>query len=256
MAYRLTNDVVRSSRVSKGNDSGRKRYEDHQRNRGRNQQDKRQRETAQSVTSPNKNNNNNAGNQRASARGRVHVIRVEETRQNPNLMTGTFLLNGHYVSVLFDIEADRSFVSLEFRPLLDQKSKCLKESYIIEYANSHEYEAREILLDCKLNLTEKLFDIDLIPFELKSFDVVIGMDWLTKVQAKINCLKKVLKIPLEGGKTLIVQGEKPMRDLKIVSAIKMRKYLKKECFAFLAHVVEKHPKVKLIQDIPIVRDYP
>ncbi|GJT02538.1 putative transcription factor interactor and regulator CCHC(Zn) family protein [Tanacetum coccineum] len=171
-------------------------------------------------------------------------------------MTGTFLLNGHYVSVLFDTEADISFVSLEFRPLLDQKSECLKESYIIEYANGHKYEAREILLDCKLNLTDKLFDIDLIPIELKSFDVVIGMDWLTKVQAKINCLKKVLKIPLEGGKTLIVQGEKPVRDLKIVSAIKMRKYLEKECFAFLAHVVEKHPKVKLIQDIPIVRDYP
>ncbi|GKB07362.1 putative nucleotidyltransferase, ribonuclease H [Tanacetum coccineum] len=36
----------------------------------------------------------------------------------------------------------------------------------------------------------------------------------------------------------------------------MCKYLEKECFAFLAHVVEKDPKVKLIQDIPVVRDYP
>ncbi|GKA77729.1 putative reverse transcriptase domain-containing protein [Tanacetum coccineum] len=51
------------------------------------------------------------------------------------------------------------------------------------------------------------------------------------------------------------QGEKPVRDLKIMSAIKMRKYLEKECFTFLAHVVEKDPKVKLIQDILVVRDY-
>nr|GEW00315.1 hypothetical protein [Tanacetum cinerariifolium] len=67
--------------------------------------------------------------------------------------------------------------------------------------------------------------------------------------------EKVLQIPLEGEETLIVQKEKPVRDFKIVLVIKMRKYLEKECFAFLVHVVEKDPKVKLIQDIPVVRDY-
>ncbi|GKD12186.1 hypothetical protein Tco_1196593, partial [Tanacetum coccineum] len=36
----------------------------------------------------------------------------------------------------------------------------------------------------------------------------------------------------------------------------MHKYLKKERFAFLAHVIEKDPNAKLIQDIPLVRDYP
>ncbi|GJR92802.1 putative reverse transcriptase domain-containing protein [Tanacetum coccineum] len=53
-----------------------------------------------------------------------------------------------------------------------------------------------------------------------------------------------------------MQGEKSVRDLKTVSTIKMRKYLEKECFAFLAHVVEKDPNVKLIQDILVVKDYP
>ncbi|GJY53300.1 putative reverse transcriptase domain-containing protein [Tanacetum coccineum] len=135
----------------------------------------------------------------------------------------------HYVSILFDSGADRSFVSLEIRPLLEQKSDSLKEIYIIEYANGHEYEARVIMLDCKLNLNGDLFNIDLIPIELKSFDV--------------------------DNKTFM-QGEKPARDLKIISAIKMRKYLKRYCFAFLAHVVEKDQKVKSIQDIPVVRNYP
>ncbi|GKB30049.1 retrotransposon protein, putative, ty3-gypsy subclass [Tanacetum coccineum] len=155
------------------------------------------------------------------------------------------MITRYVLLILGTIEA---LVSLEFRPLLDLKSECLKDSYTIEYEHGHEYEAREILLDCKLNLTDKLFDIDLIPIVLKSFDVVIGMNWLTEFQAKINYLEKFLQIPLEGGETVIVQGEKPIRDLMTVSAIKMRKYLEKECFAFLAHVVEKDLKVKLIQD--------
>ncbi|GJS64667.1 hypothetical protein Tco_0679231 [Tanacetum coccineum] len=117
------------------------------------------------------NNKNNVGNPRATARNRVYTIRVEEAMQNQNVVTGTFILNDHFVSVLFDSSSDRSFVSLEIRPLLEQKSESLEETYTIEYANGHEYEATEILLNCKLNLNDELFNIDLITIELKNFNV-------------------------------------------------------------------------------------
>nr|GEU37744.1 putative reverse transcriptase domain-containing protein [Tanacetum cinerariifolium] len=69
---------------------------------------------------------------------------------------------------------------------------------------------------------------------------------------RINKKTEAISNKIRGNeKTLIVQREKPVRDLKIVSAIKMRKYLEKECFVYLAHVVEKYLKVKLIQDIPV-----
>ncbi|GJR36282.1 putative nucleotidyltransferase, ribonuclease H [Tanacetum coccineum] len=82
------------------------------------------------------------------------------------------------------------------------------------------------------------------------------MDWLTKVRAEIKCFDKIIRIPLKDGKTLIVQGEKPARNLKIISAIKMREDLKRECFTFLAYVVDKDQKVKSIQDILVVKNYP
>ncbi|GKD72533.1 putative reverse transcriptase domain-containing protein [Tanacetum coccineum] len=287
LAYRLINDVVRSSKASKGIDSGRKRHEDQQRNRVCDQQDKRKRVT-ENYRVVAQEPRPYAGLHPKCARSNLHhsrnCLKCDKCKQTSHFARNCHRGEGNNgrkpacyecgsfdhlknvfprlnqapnknnknnnnagnqrapVRVLFDTGADRSFVLLKFKPLLDQKSKCLKESYTIEYANSHEYKAREILLDCKLNLTDKLFDINLIPIELKSFDVVIGMDWLTKVRAKINCLKKVLQIPLKGGETLIVQGEKPVRDLKIMSAIKMHDYLEKECFAFLVHVVEKDPK--------------
>ena len=94
----------------------------------------------------------------------------------------------------------RSFLSPEFRPLLDVETGKLEETYVVEYANGHEYEARDIILDCALTLANKSFSIDLIPIELGTFDVVVGVDF----RAEIGCFDKVVRIPLQNGETLVV----------------------------------------------------
>nr|GEY41225.1 reverse transcriptase domain-containing protein [Tanacetum cinerariifolium] len=55
-----------------------------------------------------------------------------------------------------------------------------------------------------LTLLNQPFKIDLMPIKLGSFDVVIGMDWLSKYHAKIICNEKVVHIPING-ETLIIQ---------------------------------------------------
>ncbi|GKE48629.1 putative reverse transcriptase domain-containing protein [Tanacetum coccineum] len=65
-----------------------------------------------------KNNNlgNQAGNGNASAK--VYVVSRAGTNPNSNVVTGTFLLNNHYASVLFDTGVDRSCVLLHLAPKL------------------------------------------------------------------------------------------------------------------------------------------
>ncbi|GKA89132.1 hypothetical protein Tco_0810944 [Tanacetum coccineum] len=41
------------------------------------------------------------------ARGRAYVIKDIEKQQGPNLVTGTFLLNNRYATVLFDSGSDK-----------------------------------------------------------------------------------------------------------------------------------------------------
>ncbi|KAI3715416.1 hypothetical protein L6452_22398 [Arctium lappa] len=198
----------------------------------------------------------NQRNQKGQARGRVFEIGAEEARQDPDVITGRFLLNNHRASVLFDSGADRSFVSLSFRSKINQMPQKLKETYVIEFANGQEVRVDDVFSNCTLRLTEKEFKIDLIPIKLGSFDVVVGMDWLSNNQAELCCSKKTLRIPLPQGEVLIVPGEKSKGKLRIVSCMKMQKYLRKECVAYLAHVVNKEIKEKCLQDIPVVRDFP
>ncbi|KAJ9565898.1 hypothetical protein OSB04_001864 [Centaurea solstitialis] len=75
-------------------------------------------------------------------------------------------------------------------------------------------------------------------------------------RATICCAEKVVRLALPDGGVLEEHGEKPKRDIKLVSFMKMRSHLRKDCVAFMAHVVDKKAKEKQIQSIPIVREFP
>ncbi|KAK1431807.1 hypothetical protein QVD17_08491 [Tagetes erecta] len=200
----------------------------------------------------NQGNRGNQGNQGNPAQGRAFVLNNNEARQDPNVVTGTFLLTNLYASVLFDTGADKCFISPKFESILGVTSTYLPDPYVVELANGKLLTASRIIRDCPLHLNNHLFKINLIPIKLGSFDVVVGMDWLSANQAEIVCHRKIIRIPLPNSETLIIHGE---RNLKIISCLKARKSLRKKCQAFLAHVLIKEPKEKNIKDIPIVRDH-
>ncbi|KAD6454277.1 hypothetical protein E3N88_08983 [Mikania micrantha] len=189
-------------------------------------------------------------------RGRAFVMGAQEAREDNNVVTGMFLVNNHFASILFDTGADKSFISTKFEHVVNQKSTTLTEIYTIELANGKLLTARKILKGCVLSYDGHSFYLDLIPIQLGSFEVVIGMDWLSKHQAEIQCHLKIVRVPLPNGGALEIQGEIASRKLHLISAMKARKYLKKECQAFLAHIKVKDQEEKKIGDIPIVRDFP
>ncbi|KAD7478331.1 hypothetical protein E3N88_01467 [Mikania micrantha] len=170
------------------------------------------------------NNNTNPGNE---ARGRAFQIGATEARHDANIVTSTFLLNNLYASVLFDTGADKCFISTEFASLLSLPAVELETPYLIELANGKLIKTNSVIQGCSLNLNDHLFNIDLLPIELGSFDVVVGMDWLSINQAEVICQNKVIRIPLPDGNTLIVQGEQAGRKLGIISCMQTRKCLRK-----------------------------
>nr|GEU50105.1 reverse transcriptase domain-containing protein [Tanacetum cinerariifolium] len=127
-------------------------------------------------------NSRNNGNQ---VRGRAFNVNAVEARQDPNVMTDTFSLNDHFVNVLFDSRADFSFISTEFVPLLNVKPSIIRPNYVIEVANGKKVETDRIIRGYKLELGNSMFTIDLIPFGHGSYDVIVGMDWLSRHKVEI-----------------------------------------------------------------------
>ncbi|GKA96173.1 reverse transcriptase domain-containing protein, partial [Tanacetum coccineum] len=184
-------------------------------------------------------------------------VKQEETGEvhSPNVVTGMFLLNNRYASILFDSGSDRSFVDTRFRSMLDINLVKIDARYEVELADGRVVSTNTVLKGCTLNLVNHLFEIELMPIELGTFDVIIDMDWLVKCDVVIICGEKVVCIPYEN-KTLTVESDKGMSRLKVISCIKARKYIERGCHLFLEYVTEKKPKEKRLEDVPVIRDFP
>ncbi|GKE79365.1 putative reverse transcriptase domain-containing protein, partial [Tanacetum coccineum] len=202
-------------------------------------------------------------NRVGEARGKAYMLGGGDANPDSNVVKGTFLLNSHYASVLFDSGADRSFVLTTFSTLLDITLDTLDVSYAVELADGRISKTDTLLRGCTLGLLGHLFNIYLMPVELSSFNVIIGMDWLANHHAMIVCDEKIVHIPY-GDEVMIVQGDKCGRrkksKLNIISCIKRQRYIKKGCPIFPAQVTKKEIKdkseEKRLEDVPTVRDFP
>ncbi|GJY23259.1 putative reverse transcriptase domain-containing protein [Tanacetum coccineum] len=136
------------------------------------------------------------------------------------------------------------------------------ESYAVELADGRIAETNTLLRGCTLGLLGHPFDIDLMPVELGSFDVIIGMDWLSRYHVVIICDEKVVRIPY-GNEVLEIQGYgcsgRDESRLSIISCTKTQKYIQKGCQVFLAQVTERKAgdksKEKRLEDVPIIQDF-
>nr|GEY69437.1 hypothetical protein [Tanacetum cinerariifolium] len=111
--------------------------------------------------------------------------------------------------VLFDSGVDYSFISTNFLPLINMKPSVIIPSYEIEIASG---------------------------IKVKTNKIIRGMDWLSKLRAKIVCYEKIVQISLSNGDILEVHEECPEGNLKQLKTMKVNK-----------------PKLK---DIPVMHEFP
>nr|GEZ72741.1 reverse transcriptase domain-containing protein [Tanacetum cinerariifolium] len=187
----------------------------------------------------------------------------KDASPDSNIIMCTFLLNNRYAKILFDTGADKSFVSTTFSALIDITPTTLENHFDVELADGKIIRVNTIIRGCILNFMNYPFNIDLMPVPLGSFDVISGMDCLTKYHGVIICDKKIVRVPF-GREMLIFQGNRDNQReesrLNIISCTKAQEYLSKGCDVFLENVTTKEAKDKSegrrIEDVPIVRDFP
>ncbi|KAI3796491.1 hypothetical protein L1987_39162 [Smallanthus sonchifolius] len=187
-------------------------------------------------------------------KGRAFHISAEEAKNNADVVSGTFKINSLPALVLFYSGASRSFVSLKIVKHSSFVSSKLDEPLEIEAANDKSFFVFDIFRDCKLRAGGETFFIDLIPMAMGDFDVIVGMDWLSKNKASILCGPKAIQLVSPSGESIYIEGDKKGK-VRLCTYVKASKYMARGCKAFMACVADVNERVKEIHDVPVVNQF-
>nr|GEV09150.1 putative reverse transcriptase domain-containing protein [Tanacetum cinerariifolium] len=119
--------------------------------------------------------------------------------------------------------------------------------FVLTLPNGLKLETNKIVRGCGLELECHTFIIDWIPFGHGSLDVNVGMEWLSRLRAKIVCFEKIVQIPLSNGEILEVHGERPEWNLKQLKTMKVNEPKLEDI-----HIVRNFPSV-FPEDLPDLR---
>ncbi|GJT66130.1 putative reverse transcriptase domain-containing protein [Tanacetum coccineum] len=178
-----------------------------------------------------------------------------------NVVTGTFLLNNP-MQLSIDTGADRSFISTAFSSLINIAPTSLENCYDVELADGKLVKIDTIIRGCTLNFLDHPFNIDLMPVELGSFDVIdhksawtvkrreIKFDWGEKEENAFQLIKQklcsapILALP-EGSEDFVVYCDASHKGL---GAVLMQR---EKVIAYASRQLKVHEKNYTTHDLEL-----
>ncbi|KAI3794916.1 hypothetical protein L1987_37557 [Smallanthus sonchifolius] len=190
------------------------------------------------------------------AKTRAYALTQDQARKDPDVASGTFILDNTFVSVLFDSGASKSFISATFCKRVKYAVSKLERAFSVETAEGRTARVTDVVDSSTIKIEGHRFPVRLFIMVLGRFDVVLGMDWLTANEAQIICKRKIIRLKAPDGSKVEVFGGRDASMPNVISMIKATNYLRRGCEAYLVYVIDKCKEMKELDDVPVVREYP
>ncbi|XP_052204017.1 uncharacterized protein LOC127809294 [Diospyros lotus] len=178
-----------------------------------------------------------SGNARTH-QGRVFHLTRQDAAEDPTVIEGTMFLSGIPMHALIDSGASHSFISHAFAKIVGDKPENLKCRMIVTTPMGKSLETSSGYKDRKIQIGEVEFSVNLILLEFRDFDVILGMDFLTKYNATVDCKAKTVCLK-NGDLNVKFRGQKRVSEQKWISALKAERLLRQGAQGYLACVQEK-----------------
>ncbi|XP_052177522.1 uncharacterized protein LOC127791580 [Diospyros lotus] len=161
---------------------------------------------------------------------RVFHLTKAEADIDPSVVEGMLFIHTIPVHALVDPSATHSFIENESARSLGLKPSIIGHGVRIQSPIGQTMETNLIVRDCDVDIEDEKFKIDLILMEMHDFDVILGMDFLSRYCVSMDCLGKTVELGCPGGKVVKFKGPRFGRQLKFVSALKACKWLEKGAY--------------------------
>ena len=186
---------------------------------------------------------------------RVYAVTQQDADAAPDVVTGIISILDHDAYTLVDPGATHSFESKPFLDRFQIETQPLEGSMRVSLPAGDPLIADRVVRDSRVLIEGQEFPADLVALDMRDFDVVLGMDWLSRHRATLDCYKKEVKFHRPGKLEVKFRGMRRELSSNMISAMAAQRMLRKGCQGYLAYVVETEKEGTLVDEIPVVREF-
>jgi hypothetical protein len=147
-------------------------------------------------------------------------------------------LNAQQVYALLDPSATHSFVAKKIIHKLNMPKCMLEKGLMISSHLGEMADIDEIYKGCNVQIKGQNLQVDLVPFTIQDFDIILRMNWLDKDRVNMDCYNKIVTFNVAEGKKIEYKGERRVISSCIISTMTVRTLLRKGCQAYLAYIID------------------
>ncbi|XP_073138668.1 uncharacterized protein [Henckelia pumila] len=193
---------------------------------------------------------------RRPVQGRVFMMQAEKADPDTTLITGRIVVAGVATRALLDSGATHSFISEAFTRKRSIECEELFGGFIVTIPSGEELSTRNMVKNLELLLQGQSVSADLIVLPMSEFDLIIGMDWLTKNAVVIDFQQRSVIVRPEGKEPFLFEATRSSKRTQLISLMQAKKLVHDGCEAFLASVsLSELPARSNISDVDVAKDF-
>ncbi|XP_071920676.1 uncharacterized protein [Coffea arabica] len=198
----------------------------------------------------------NAAGNRLKVLARVYAMSHQEVTNPSAVIEGTLSIFRRTAWVLIDPGATHSFVSPAFMTYIDSKAEKLPYDLEIKTPITNKsILANMMYKGCDVWIGERKLSVDLIELALKGYDLILGMDWVAKYHAHLDCSTKKVDFHIPGEPILQLDVRGKLASTALVFGIRARKLLSKGARVFLAMLINTPGEQLKVENVLVVCEF-
>ena len=191
-----------------------------------------------------------------TAPARAYAMKAREDQDATEVIADIFSLYDIEMHALIDLGSTHSYICTEH--VFDKMSSIEQLPYDMLVTSSlrHSVRVNRVYKNCHLMTHDREFYADLLALPFHEFDLILGMDWLSKHRVIVDCDMKTIRLKFSDLSQVTVHGIQSGAVSNVILAMQARRLLRKGCEAFLALVIDSKRGQIELENILAVKDFP
>ena len=195
------------------------------------------------------------GRQDARAPAKACAMKAVEEKDAPYVIVGNFYIFETIVHALIDPGSTHSYICTTIMSLGSLPKSKIEYDIFVANPLGHSVVVNRVYKYCPIRIREYEFPRDLIELSFREFDVILGMDWMSRHQVVVDCRMKRVTLRTPSGEEVTFIGERSNHLSNVISVATAKTMVRNGCEAYLAYVIDTKKAEPSLLDIPTVCDY-